>query len=154
MSVAPKPHTYPRAGIPLLCVKLQLTSISASVVPMRPAWNWSSVPTETMAGNVPQLTSETVQVCSLIKAWQNDTKREKELASEHEWQPSLMPALLSPPASTFLLTFRKDIISYFSFNLWSPVPRPLTGAHHRLLLCIGDCHGWGFWFNWRQQAPV
>lgn len=32
-----EPHTYPRAAIPLLFVKPELTTISASVVPMCPA---------------------------------------------------------------------------------------------------------------------
>lgn len=109
-----KPHTYPRAGIRLLCVKLKLTSISASVVPMCPAWNWSSVPTETVAGSIPPLTSETVQVCSLIKAQQNDRKRGGKLASEHDWQPSLISASLSPLSFKIPVNFYERYNSFFS----------------------------------------
>lgn len=44
---------------------------------------------------------------------------------------------------------------FFSCILWSPVPFPAAGADQsKLVLCIRDCRGWGFWFNWRQLAPV
>lgn len=121
--------------------------------------NWSSVLIKTkVAVRVPQLPSERSQVCPLIKAQRKD---EGKITGKWTWVTAIVntcfplpPEPKNPPVNFYGAPF-DTIIIFFSCNLSSSVPFPLAGADQsRLVLCIRDRRGWGFWLNWRQLAPV